>query len=77
MVAGCVPQGQPRNEFVKGLSVVGVSFLVNFCLPKNTFETYSPFLIYSLRTVYDCNLLSYNLKRLHRKNKVTRSVLVT
>ncbi|XP_065060758.1 threonylcarbamoyladenosine tRNA methylthiotransferase-like [Rhopilema esculentum] len=24
VVAGCVPQGQPRNEFVKGLSVVGV-----------------------------------------------------
>ena len=25
VVAGCVPQGQPRAEFIKGLSVVGVS----------------------------------------------------
>lgn len=24
VVAGCVPQGQPRNEFTKGLSIVGV-----------------------------------------------------
>ena len=25
VVAGCVPQGQPRGEFIKGLSVIGVS----------------------------------------------------
>lgn len=28
VVAGCVPQGQPRAEFIKGLSVVGVSYLI-------------------------------------------------
>lgn len=25
VVAGCVPQGQPKMEFIKGLSVIGVS----------------------------------------------------
>ena len=28
VVAGCGPQGQPRAEFIKGLSVVGVSYLI-------------------------------------------------
>lgn len=25
VVAGCVPQGQPKGEYIKGLSVIGVS----------------------------------------------------
>ena len=24
VVAGCVPQGQPKSDFIKGLSVIGV-----------------------------------------------------
>ena len=39
VLAGCVPQGQPKNEFIKGLSVVGVSFcsiLVKVKLSKVT-----------------------------------------
>lgn len=34
VVAGCVPQGQPKSEFIKGLSVIGVSniLFVKHCL---------------------------------------------
>ena len=44
VVAGCVPQGQPRNEFIKGLSVVGVSLML-LCYFNLSYKTTEQFVI--------------------------------
>lgn len=32
VVAGCVPQAQPRMDYLKGLSIIGVCYLTHTCI---------------------------------------------
>lgn len=42
VVAGCVPQAQPRMDYLKGLSIIGVCYLTHTCITHISYRQFDP-----------------------------------